>query len=709
MTSSYNSNPYSDPVFLERARNPANPEFWRALGDGLKGGMDVAPEERHGMLRHIRDVQGMDEAPRIHYVLGNNPLVDLAKQVKAVNPEGRIARMLPGISPYDDEELIRRGNAGFLLGPQLTRGEQIKPDASPEVVEAFKEKLRRIPTVSKAGYALGNLAQDFTNNASRNIWWLINAPQAVVDLASESVASQLNPSLFGAERLTSGADGITEAEKLGLIRFSPKGGTAEEQWDRAKKVVDGIQPSPVPPGGTAAGYGQLDPLVFTPEQQALYEDAQDKLKNYKDLLDNERKERNKAENYVASAPGVRKVEREGGKTFFKRRRFNPNLVSLAALLPAATAVNAGIGLLDRQDGYAATVPSDEDPRQTSNAIAEVASRYFLGREGNLLPADDVLLERPDVTRAEYNQYKGYLRDREIDLNPFDDGKINLGGVLKTNPDGIRGVEVQFLGKSLPVNDTLMPVAGALLGTAAGAALSNVGSLRFRRGRLNDPNKKIAEAYRQKISKGNRVEKALGKAAGFIPESIPRKDQGVGERNFNPAFKEGTPLGDSVRGVQRFFDAPDAQNSWTNNVRTLSALAAGGTVGALAAGAIAGALEDERRRRNFAEQYGEDLDYDQYKSNAAALLDTKIRMGRENPNAAQEREQSAVGFSRRNQQAALMDYALEQQSLIDQMAPGPDRERASDLLGKQMWALSKASSIDEEIGARRKQKDEEQLL
>ena len=45
-----------------------------------------------------------------------------------------------------------------------------------------------------------------------------------------------------------------------------------------------------------------------------------------------------------------------------------------------------------------------------------------------------------------------------------------GGIVKYNNDGIHGAEVQFLGRSLPVNTGLVPYATALGLGAAGLAI-----------------------------------------------------------------------------------------------------------------------------------------------------------------------------------------------------------------------------------------------
>ena len=76
--------------------------------------------------------------------------------------------------------------------------------------------------------------------------------------------------------------------------------------------------------------------------------------------------------------------------------------------------------------------------------------------------------RPDVSKDEYMRYKAFKFDKEGDLNPFDDGQVTLPtGIIKATTDGIHGAEVQFLGRSLPVNTALIPFAGAVAGTMAG--------------------------------------------------------------------------------------------------------------------------------------------------------------------------------------------------------------------------------------------------
>ncbi len=162
------------------------------------------------------------------------------------------------------------------------------------------------------------------------------------------------------------------------------------------------------------------------------------------------------------------VMNSGGRA--KKRNYRSGNV-MALGIPAGFAINQGIGLMTPfggYEGYEAVVPDENDPSKTSNAVAEIASKYILGRTGNLLDWEEFKKVRPDVSKGEYNAYKAFKYDKAIDVNPFDDGDISLpGGVLRATTDGIHGAEVQFLGRSLPVNTALLPTASAILGTMAG--------------------------------------------------------------------------------------------------------------------------------------------------------------------------------------------------------------------------------------------------
>ena len=131
---------------------------------------------------------------------------------------------------------------------------------------------------------------------------------------------------------------------------------------------------------------------------------------------------------------------------------NRNL-RMAAAAPAWIATSLGIGNFMRQPGYKATLPDPENPTQTTNPVGEFANRYFLGRTGSLLPYEEFVKERPDVSRQEYNAYKQYLFS----------GK----SPIKATADGIQGPEVTFMGKSIPLATGIAPMVGAVIGARRG--------------------------------------------------------------------------------------------------------------------------------------------------------------------------------------------------------------------------------------------------
>ena len=120
------------------------------------------------------------------------------------------------------------------------------------------------------------------------------------------------------------------------------------------------------------------------------------------------------------------------------------------------------------EGYKAALPSEDDPTKTSNVIGEVAAKYFLGRTGDLLPYDEFVKVRPDVSKDEYQRYKAFKFDKRTDLNPFDDGKATaLMGAIKYTNEGIHGPELQFLGRGLPLTTGFVPTLSSIAGTVAG--------------------------------------------------------------------------------------------------------------------------------------------------------------------------------------------------------------------------------------------------
>ena len=174
--------------------------------------------------------------------------------------------------------------------------------------------------------------------------------------------------------------------------------------------------------------------------------------------------------YLDQAGNPRKgvsIDSEGN---VQKRNFEPG--HLAALgIPTGIAINTGLGLMTPfggAEGYKAAVPNEEDPTKTDNILMEVGQKYLLGSTGKMLPYSEFSQVRPDVSPEEYRAYQQFKYDKNMDLNPFDDGKFGLpGGVVKTTSEGVHGPELQFLGRSLPVTTGVIPYLGALAGGVAG--------------------------------------------------------------------------------------------------------------------------------------------------------------------------------------------------------------------------------------------------
>jgi len=127
--------------------------------------------------------------------------------------------------------------------------------------------------------------------------------------------------------------------------------------------------------------------------------------------------------------------------------------------PTFLAINAGIGNLQRNPGFAMAVPSKDDPTKTDDPLLEAASRMVLNRNGRILPWEQFRQERPDVSQKQYDDYVRYLYQ--------DKGLLGLN-VLKGTMNGIDGPTVTFLGKDIPLATAIMPTVGTILGTGIAA-------------------------------------------------------------------------------------------------------------------------------------------------------------------------------------------------------------------------------------------------
>lgn len=260
---------------------------------------------------------------------------------------------------------------------------------------------------TRAGQVIGTIGNDLTQDHTRSAWWLLNAPQAAANVVNEEVLNRVNPDLFAAEEIKT-ADGKF-AQEVSFDKFG------------------------------------------NPVQNRNFQNAVDN-----DLIDRETGRRKKG---VGAKNG-----------YYTRRKYAPGDVAMLGI-PTGIAVNAGIGLLNPfggSGGYEAVIPNAQDKTKTDNMLLEIGTKYILGRTGGMLPYNQFKEHRPDVAKGEYNAYKAFKYDKNLDLNIMDGDFTLPTGVLKGTTDGIHGPEIQFLGRSLPLTTTGIPFATALIGGALGA-------------------------------------------------------------------------------------------------------------------------------------------------------------------------------------------------------------------------------------------------
>ena len=351
----------------------AEGNFLDRLKQGFKDRYGEGREDYRQAYYAARELQGKDpEDARI-------------KTTLATNPSFVATRDLLGISePIYREQRAERGMA--LSDDRATR----------------------------IGQFLGTFGNDLTQDNSRSLWWLLNAPQATGNVINEYALSKAQPALFAHDETNI---------RMPVMEVNDRGGKSPKRYRDSG---------------------------LTSENRANYERAR-----AADLI---------------SVEGIKRKGVGQKDGMLTKRRYNPGDVAALAI-PTGIAINAGIGLLNPlggSGGYSAVIPSDEDPSKTANVVGEIAAKYILGKTGNLLPYDEFSKARPDVSRGEYNAYKAFKYDKEGDYNIFDDGKFTLPtGVVKATTEGIHGPEIQFLGRSLPVTTTLIPYLGALAGGVAG--------------------------------------------------------------------------------------------------------------------------------------------------------------------------------------------------------------------------------------------------
>ena len=636
----------------------------QALRDGLTAeGVPDPIGFEDGMLRERLEVgQSILNDPTIFQKALDSELKkrrDVSrKEIEQGIKDGKITLEELGVNPdfgsVDDAPILR----DYVLDKQS------EAEIIHRVAKDVKRQMKEQSVLKKLGYNLGAIAGDINEDRSRSLYWLLNAPQAVTATTADLLMSGTSPNLRSMRSI--GRQDLKRAEQAGLLRK-----VGNEPLSRSQ--IDSIQ--------------RNNPDFFMNPGNAEQESIYLNLDNFEPAQPGIRRKYDKrAENILRSGDG------KPGDTVFGQRRISPSTLAAAGLGGTALATNAGLGLtgteetgipfVGRREGYAAASPDELDPRQSNNAAFEIGTRYLLSRDGRMLPKADFLLERPDVTAGEFADYQAYMHGKDLDFNPFDDGKTNLG-IVKTNADGIHGGEVQILGQTLSNNEAGIPLLGAMGGMAAGAVLPNLRQIRL----LNQ-----RSSWRPGVGRRGMIKNIMG----YLPEvRAKRYDRKLDTNPNNPLLKNKT-IDKATQAVEDFFleTNPVTQQLDMNRGRVVGALAAG-TFGGVGLGTAIGLeREDRRRRENFAE-INPGIDYDVYKQNARNLLDQKYALMASDPDRTEKQEKSKSGFSRTAQKESLMNYMQEQQAAIDTVANAYLKSKGMESLAKQQWALDKINELEEE--------------
>jgi len=333
--------------------------------------------------------------------------------------EDRRNAFLRGRKLRGDTEESTRWDAMMGVHPGITRMQEMTGTIDPAKKQALEELDMALKgsTARKTGQVLGSAANDLTQDATRSIYWLLNAAQATGEVINEKVLAKAVPQLYE-KSLVQSTD----------VPFKKAPGGKEK---RILNIKDKVMREEMLNRGYAKNIMQGGEEKLTAARGYSFDDTGD----------------------------------------LQKRNYTPGMVQALAI-PTGVAINSGLGLLTPfggYEGYKAAVPSDEDPTKTDNVALEVGLKYLMGKTGNLLPYSEFSKVRPDVSREEYNQYQAFKYDKDEDYNPFDDGNFSIGGgALRGTSDGIHGAELQFLGRSLPATTAGIPYLTALAGTVGGA-------------------------------------------------------------------------------------------------------------------------------------------------------------------------------------------------------------------------------------------------
>ena len=321
---------------------------------------------------------------------------------------------------YDARERKQEGKEAprwdsyVATNPTIYRARELMGMADPAYTQARLEAGMDLePGAAGYGQLAGTVARDITQDASRGLYWLLNAAQASAEIIGDKTMQYAN-------------------------RQAHKGG------DRTK-LLFGTSPVIDPETGRAVPVKAADRALELGILRGVGKTAND------------------------PRPGYSVTKSEDGTPIYQKRNFEPGHLATLAI-PGGIAINSGLGLLTPfggAEGYKAANPSQEDPTKTNNVLAEIADKYIAGKTGNLLPYSEFVKVRPDVSPEEYRAYQMFKYDNDVDLNPLDGDIVLPTAIAKYTNEGVHGPEVQFMGRCLPVTTGVLPFVTSLAGSASG--------------------------------------------------------------------------------------------------------------------------------------------------------------------------------------------------------------------------------------------------
>jgi len=135
---------------------------------GAKDAYGEGREDNRRAFMNAREDKDLEAEPtRIESMLGQNRTLTALREMFGVQPE----------NPNIIDKIFK---------------------ADPKFVEARRQMGMNLSNdpATRAGQLLGHLGADLTQDRSREVWWLLNAPQAVGNVANEFTISKANPSIF---------------------------------------------------------------------------------------------------------------------------------------------------------------------------------------------------------------------------------------------------------------------------------------------------------------------------------------------------------------------------------------------------------------------------------------------------------------------------------------------------------------------------------